>query len=97
MENITENSNDKKIKFDISGSRYATGRRKKSIARVWVKKGSGNIIVNGKKINNYFKRPTHQLIVQRPLEVSNVFDIPVDISRIRSTMSNGNAPLHSLI
>ena len=38
MENITENSNDKKIKFDISGSRYATGRRKKSIARIWLKK-----------------------------------------------------------
>ena len=72
MENITENSNGKKIKFDISGSRYATGRRKKSIARVWVKKGSGNIHVNGLKMSEYFKRPVHQLIVTRPLEITQV-------------------------
>ncbi len=42
-----------KIKLDFKESKYATGRRKKSIARVWVKKGSGNIHVNGKKINEY--------------------------------------------
>ena len=39
----------KKIKLDFSDSKYATGRRKKSIARVWLKRGSGNIHVNGKK------------------------------------------------
>ena len=47
-----------------------TGRRKKSIAKVWIKKGSGNIFVNGMKMNEYFKRPVHQIIVTRPLEVS---------------------------
>ena len=62
----------KKIKLDFKISKYATGRRKSSIAKVWVKKGSGTIHVNGKKMNNYFKRPVHQIIVMRPLELSNV-------------------------
>ena len=73
---ITENSKSiaKKIKLDFKDGNYATGRRKKSIARVWVKKGSGNIHVNGKKMNEYFKRPVHQIIVTRPLEISNVLN-----------------------
>ena len=58
----------KKIKLDFKDSKYATGRRKKSIAKVWVKKGSGNIHVNGLKMNEYFKRPVHQIIVTRPLK-----------------------------
>ena len=62
----------KKIKLDFKDSKYATGRRKRSIAKVWVKKGSGNIHVNGKNMNDYFKRPVHQIIVMRPLELSNV-------------------------
>ena len=59
----------KKIKLDFKNSKYATGRRKKSIAKVWVKKGSGNIHVNGLIMNEYFKRPVHQIIVTRPLEI----------------------------
>ena len=62
----------KKIKLNFSDSKYATGRRKKSIAKVWLKKGSGNIYVNGIKMNDYCKRPVHQIIVTRPLEISNV-------------------------
>ena len=62
----------KKIKLDFKESKYATGRRKRSIAKVWVKKGSGNIYVNGKKMDEYFKRPVHQIIVTRPLEISEV-------------------------
>ena len=62
----------KKIKLDFKDSKYATGRRKRSIARVWLKKGSGNIHVNGLKMNEYFKRPVHQIIVTRPLEISQV-------------------------
>ena len=74
MENIsTENPIKKtKIKIDFKESKYATGRRKRSIAKVWVKKGSGNIYVNGLRMNEYFKRPVHQIIVTRPLEISNV-------------------------
>ena len=60
----------KKIKLDFKDSKYATGRRKRSIAKVWVKKGSGNIYVNGIKMNEYFKRPVHQILVARPLEIS---------------------------
>ena len=60
-----------KIKLDFKDSKYATGRRKRSIAKVWVKKGSGNIFVNGLKMQEYFKRPVHQIIVTRPLEISN--------------------------
>ena len=76
MENInSDNSKQtkfKKVKLDFKHSKYATGRRKRSIAKVWVKKGSGNIYVNGLKMNEYFKRPVHQIIVKRPLEVSKV-------------------------
>ena len=46
---LSSKSNNKKIKLDFKDSKYATGRRKKSIAKVWLKKGSGNIHVNGKK------------------------------------------------
>ena len=69
---IPKISNLKKIKLDFKVSKYATGRRKRSIAKVWVKKGSGLIHVNGKKMHEYFKRQVHQIIVMRPLELSNV-------------------------
>ena len=62
----------KKIKLDFKNSKYATGRRKRSIAKVWLKKGSGNIYVNGIQMSEYFKRPVHQIIVTRPLEISEV-------------------------
>ena len=66
----TKSSIQKKVKLDFKDSKYATGRRKRSIAKVWVKKGSGNIFVNGIKMMEYFKRPVHQIIVMRPLEIS---------------------------
>lgn len=50
---------------------YSTGRRKTSVARVWVKEGSGNIIVNNKPISEYFGRKTLELIVRQPLEHLN--------------------------
>jgi small subunit ribosomal protein S9 len=70
--NATSQSNPKKIKLNFKDSKYATGRRKRSIAKVWVKKGSGIIYVNGIKMDKYFKRPVHQIIVTRPLEISEV-------------------------
>jgi|TARA_B110000211_G_C13910700_1_gene478219 small subunit ribosomal protein S9 len=73
MENLNiQESKPKKIKLDFKDSKYATGRRKRSIAKVWLKKGSGNIYVNGIIMNEYFKRPVHQIIVTRPLEISEV-------------------------
>ena len=75
MEATTESEVKKnKIKLDFKDSKYATGRRKKSIAKIWLKKGSGNIFVNGIKMVDYFKRPVHQIIVTRPLEVSKVLN-----------------------
>jgi small subunit ribosomal protein S9 len=65
----------KKIKLDFKDSKYATGRRKRSIAKVWIKKGTGLIHVNGKKMDEYFKRPVHQIILLRPLELSNVASV----------------------
>ena len=45
-----------KPKLDKQGRAYATGRRKTSVSRVWIKYGNGNIIVNGKPINEYFRK-----------------------------------------
>ena len=64
----TEPTN-KKTKLDFKDSKYATGRRKKSIARVWLKKGSGNIHVNGKKMVDYFKKSNLQVAIFRPLTI----------------------------
>ena len=78
----TTQSKSPKIKLDFKDSKYATGRRKRSIAKVWVKKGSGNIHVNGLKMNEYFKRPVHQIIVNRPLEISdaaNNYDVKCSV------------------
>ena len=61
----------KKVKLDFKDSKYATGRRKKSIAKVWVKKGSGNIYVNGKKMVEYFQKANLQIAIYRPLTVAN--------------------------
>ncbi len=72
MEANIQKNTPKKIKLDFKNSKYATGRRKSSVAKVWVKKGSGNIHVNGMKMSEYFKRPVHQIIVTRPLEISQV-------------------------
>ena len=65
-----ENKNPKKIKLDFKESKYATGRRKKSVARIWIKKGTGKIYVNGKNMSDYFTRFNHQTLVSRPLEVT---------------------------
>ena len=69
--NIQATKSSKKLNIDFKDSKSATGRRKRSIARVWVKKGSGKIYVNGKEMAQYFKRPVHQLIVTRPLEMTD--------------------------
>ena len=69
MENLSEIKNNK-IKLDFKESHYATGKRKTSIARIWIKKGTGKIFVNGKEMNNYFSRPIHRDQLLRPLEIT---------------------------
>ena len=76
--NLNSNIDKKETKIDFKESKYATGRRKKSIAKVWLKKGSGNIYVNGKKMIDYFKKPNLQTLICRPLTVikrENEFDV----------------------
>ena len=60
-----------KVKLDFKESKYATGRRKTSIAKIWLKKGSGKIYVNGKNYQDYFKRATHKMQLLRPFEIIN--------------------------
>ena len=61
---------------------YATGRRKSSVARVFLKPGSGNIVVNQKSIDEYFGRETSKMVIRQPLELTgNVgkFDVFVNV------------------
>ena len=53
---------------------YGTGRRKSSTARVFIKKGTGNIVINNKKLEEYFTRPTSRMVVCQPLELLNLKD-----------------------
>jgi small subunit ribosomal protein S9 len=72
------NQTEKNIKQDSKEPKYATGRRKRSIARVWVKKGSGTFSVNGKKMTEYFKKQNLQIAILRPFvltERENEFDV----------------------
>tara|TARA_B100000676_G_scaffold302610_1_gene351883 strand:+ start:699 stop:1127 length:429 start_codon:yes stop_codon:yes gene_type:complete len=66
MENQEENL---KNNLDNKQRAYATGRRKNSIARVWLKRGTGKIEINGKSLDKYFSRPVLQMVVNQPLSV----------------------------
>ena len=57
--------------LNFKDSKYATGRRKKSIAKIWLKKGTGKIIINGKKYDEYFKRINHISELTKPFEIIN--------------------------
>ena len=71
MESAQSTSKTSKIKLDFKDSKYATGRRKTSIARVWLKKGTGKIYVNGKLFSDYFASDNHKMQVVRPFEIIN--------------------------
>ena len=62
---------------------YGTGRRKSAVARVFMKKGTGNIVVNGKPVDQFFSRETGRMIVRQPLVLTNFadhFDILVNVT-----------------
>ncbi|SDL95103.1 30S ribosomal protein S9 [Maricaulis salignorans] len=64
--------------IDALGRAYATGKRKNAIARVWIKRGSGKITVNGRDQETYFARPVLRMLLQQPLECAervNEFDV----------------------
>jgi len=61
---------------------YGTGRRKSSVARVFIKAGKGNFVVNGKPLDEYFARETGRMMVRQPLNLTNhlgTFDIMVNV------------------
>jgi small subunit ribosomal protein S9 len=57
--------------LDKQGRAYATGRRKDAIARVWLKPGSGKIVINGREQEVYFARPTLRLVINQPFDVAD--------------------------
>ena len=60
-----------KLNLDFKDSKYATGRRKTSIAKIWLKKGSGKIYVNGKEFQKYFVSENHKMQIVKPFEALN--------------------------
>tara|TARA_B100000963_G_scaffold336593_1_gene331785 strand:- start:3473 stop:3910 length:438 start_codon:yes stop_codon:yes gene_type:complete len=83
MENAQSNNNKPKLKLDFKDSKYATGRRKTSIAKVWLKKGSGKIYVNGKLFNDYFVSENHKMQITRPFDIINqptAYDVKCSVS-----------------
>ena len=82
-ENLNTETENKKSELNFKDSKYATGRRKTSIAKVWVKKGSGSIYVNGIKMSEYFKKANLQTAIYRPLTVTkreNEFDVKCSVN-----------------
>ena len=67
----------------IGNYNYGTGRRKSSVARVFIKRGTGKIVINGRDINEFFKRETGRMVVMQPLQLTEnteTFDIMVNVS-----------------
>jgi small subunit ribosomal protein S9 len=58
-------------KIDKQNRAYATGKRKDAVARVWIKPGAGNVIINTKPVETYFARPVLRMMIQQPLVAAN--------------------------
>jgi small subunit ribosomal protein S9 len=70
-------------KLDKQGRAYATGKRKDAVARVWIKPGTGKVIVNGRPFEVYFARPVLRMILQQPLGIVNrvdQYDVTVSVA-----------------
>lgn len=67
----------------IGNYNYGTGRRKSSVARVFIKRGTGKITINGRALDDFFKRETGRMIVMQPLQVTDnveTFDVMVNVT-----------------
>ena len=76
VEEVTKKIYERKV--DSLGRSYATGKRKDAVARVWVKAGSGKVVVNGRDIEQYFARPVLRMVINQPFDVLNTrgqFDV----------------------
>ena len=68
---------------DALGRSYATGKRKDAVARVWIRPGSGKVVINGKEMKVYFARPVLQMILRQPFTVAGVegqFDVMATVA-----------------
>lgn len=75
---MTEAAAQRVAKVDAQGRAYGTGRRKDAVARVWVKPGTGKVVVNGREFERYFARPVLRMIINQPfaaLDRLNKFDV----------------------
>ncbi len=66
----------------VDNKNYGTGRRKTAVARVFIKSGTGSIVVNGKPVDEFFSRETGRMVVRQPLELTKnltTFDIAVNV------------------
>ena len=67
----------------IGNYNYGTGRRKSSVARVFIKRGTGKIVINGRELIDFFKRETGRMVVMQPLHLTEnveTFDIMVNVT-----------------
>ena len=77
-------------KIDAQGRSYATGRRKNATARVWLKRGSGLIVINGRDVTRYFARPVLQMLLQQPFETTErVGEFDVMATGLRPVLKAG--------
>ena len=74
VENTVTGEEVDKPKLDSLGRAYSTGKRKDAVARVWIKKGSGQITVNKKPVEKYFARPNLQMIIQQAFSTTSTED-----------------------
>src|SRR3972149_3698879 len=58
-------------KIDSLGRAYATGKRKNAVARVWIKRGSGKFVINGRESERYFARPVLRMLINQPFQAVN--------------------------
>jgi len=82
-EAVTETAAPREPQKDEHGRSYATGRRKDAVARVWVKAGTGKIVVNNREFENYFPRPVLRMVINQPFQVTNregQFDVYCTVS-----------------
>ncbi|GAJ27772.1 30S ribosomal protein S9 [Acidomonas methanolica] len=75
---VTQDAPVHEVKRDAQGRSYATGRRKDAVARVWIKPGKGEIVVNGRPVGQYFARPVLRMLITQPFLITdryNSFDV----------------------
>ena len=74
----------------IGNYNYGTGRRKSAVARVFIKAGTGKIIVNGKPANEYFSRETGLMVIRQPLELTKTLSVLTSKSTFMVVVSQVN-------